>query len=98
MARRPNFIALKPFESSNLYLRRMEDKTKPSASAREVNELEVLIQDLTSGDVKKGIQNQPLPKIPSLNSDGTNNNEKSIYANKLSPLKLKPSTIHRYSR
>ena len=96
MAQRPNFIALKPFES-NLYLRRMEDKAKASAS--EVNELEILMQDLTSGGVKKGIQYQPLPKIPSLNSDQTNNYENSTYANslpKLSSKNLKPSTIDRY--
>jgi hypothetical protein len=98
MAKRPNILVLKPFENSNLYLRRMEDKMKPSASASEVNELEGLLEDLTSNDVPKGIQNQPLPQIPSLNSVQTYI-LKNTYANsppKLPSRNLKPSNIDRY--
>jgi len=99
MAKRPNFIALKPFENSNLYLRRMEDKMKPSASTSEVNELKGLMQELTSINTQKGIQNQPLPQIPILNSNETNN-PNSTYANsppKLPSRNLKPSNIDRYN-
>lgn len=97
MAKKSNFITLKPIESSSLYLRRMEEKTKQGVDTSDVDELKELMLDIYSYDVRKANENEPLTKIPhSLNlvgfhDDGTNTNVNIVP--KLPARNLKHNTL-----
>lgn len=73
MANKSN-LTLKPFENSNLYRRRMEDRTKLNPSETEELELQDLLQNLVD-ETSGTIRNRPLPKIPPFNTVDISSNE-----------------------